>query len=522
MSKQKLILCFDGTGNEPADSEADKRFFGLLGTEDESVSNVCKLHLLFGGDLKNGQAINGQRSFYYSGVGTYGGTLRRVFNSALAPDNKDVGRIIRAAVKDVAQWERDNPEKKYELFIFGFSRGAAIARRFAAVLHKFHEITRAPSVRFLGVFDTVASIGKPNLDDDTKPVSDVVFENGTLSPKVKEALHLLSLDEQRIAFQPTLMNKDSRVTEVWFPGVHSDIGGGFHFDGLSDIALQFMLDEIKRRELGLHVRDPLVIPYADINNQCDNCDLGLEDLMIQPNPLGKMHAKKRLPIATRITLADRAPRVNVNDKPSSDKNDLPLVHVAAIERVHADRDYRPKSLRRAHKVLYFYGSPNSDSVIAWSSLGEHLIVGDRPAKPLKVGDKQTTRVYANRKYNRSGVLLEKNAKYQFAIPKGQVWYDASIDCDENGWDRDSEALGIKELFIKLSEGRRRHPKAKWFELIGTVGSNDDNLLRVTKHTSKNSAFSPRTEGELHFFANDLDRKYGNNRGFITVDVRRIA
>lgn len=522
MSIQKLILCFDGTGNEPADSEADRRFFGLLGTEDASVSNVCKLHLLFGGDLKNGQAIDGQRSFYYSGVGTYGGTLRRVFNTLLAPDNKDVGRIIRAAVKDVAQWEQDNPGEAYELFVFGFSRGAAIARRFAAVLHDFQEIKRAPQVRFLGVFDTVAAIGKPNLDDDTKPISDVLFENGTLSQRVDEALHLLSLDEQRIAFQPTLVNKDPRVTEVWFPGVHSDIGGGFRFDGLSDITLQFMLDEIERRGLGLKVRDPLEIPYAEINGQCDNCDLDMEDLIIQPDPLGKMHPKKRPPVATRITLADRVPRVNVEDRASPDENDLPLIHAAAVERVHGDRDYRPKTLRRPHGVLYTYGMPNLEPVVTWSGLGEHLMVGERPAKLLEVDGTQTAKVYANRKYNRSGVLLEKDAQYLFRVPEGQVWYDASIGCDENGWDRDGQELGMRELFIKLSEGRRRHPKARWFELIGTVGLNDENRFRVIKHTGADAAFSPKAEGELYFFANDLDRMYGNNRGFIVVNVTRIA
>ncbi|MCP4282993.1 MAG: DUF2235 domain-containing protein [Gammaproteobacteria bacterium] len=522
MAREKLILCFDGTGNEPADSEADKRLFGILGTEDNSVSNICKLHLLFGGDLKSGQAIEGQQSFYYSGVGTYGGTLRRVFNTALAPDNKDVGRIVRAAVKDLAKWEQNNPDSEYELFIFGFSRGAAIARRFASVFHDFSEIKRSPKIRFIGVFDTVAAIGKPNLDDDTKPVSDVLFENGSLSLRVEEALHLLSLDERRVAFQPTLMNKDQRVTEVWFPGVHSDIGGGFRFDALSDVTLQFMLDEIKRRDLGLQVRDPINIPYKKINSQCDNCDLDLDDLIIQPNPLGKIHPKKRPPVATRITLADRTPRINVDDQPSTDENDLPLIHIAAIERVHEDRDYRPKSLRGSHKVLYTYGAPNLDHVVSWGSLGEHLMVGDRPAKPLEVDTTQATKVYANRKYNRSGVLLEKDATYLFSVPKGQVWYDASIACDEKGWDRDSQALGLKELFIKLSEGKRRLPDAKWFELIGAVDSIEDNLFRVIEYTEGGSTFSPKTEGELHFFANDLDRMYGNNRGFITVNVTRIA
>ena len=468
-----------------------------------------------------GKPFPGQQSFYYSGVGTYGGTLRRVFNTALAPSNKDVGRIIRAAVKDLENWEKVNQGLEYELFIFGFSRGAAIARRFASILHSFDELTRSPSIRFIGVFDTVAAIGKPNLDDDTKPVSDVLFENGSLSPKVTEALHLLSLDERRVAFQPTLMNKDPRVTEVWFPGVHSDVGGGFRFDGLSDVALQFMLDEIQNRNLGLQIKDPIGVPYDDINDQCDHCDLALEDLIIQPDPLGKIHQKKRPPITTRITLSDRTPRINIDDQPSTDNEDLPLIHASAIERVHTDREYRPKALRGKHNVLYPYGAPTREPIVTWESLGEHLMVGDLPAKPLPVDATQSTTVYANRKYNRSGILLEEGAKYLFSVPENQIWYDASIACDEMGWDRETQELGISELFIKLSEGRRRHPDAKWFELIGAIGTNDHNLFRIIEHTDENSIFSPKTDGELQFFANDLDRMYGNNRGFITVNITRV-
>ncbi len=64
------------------------------------------------------------------------------------------------------------------------------------------------------MFDTVASIGKPDLDVDDRPGSDVLFENRTIAPNVQEALHLCSLDDNRRAFQPTLMNAGKRVMEV--------------------------------------------------------------------------------------------------------------------------------------------------------------------------------------------------------------------------------------------------------------------------------------------------------------------
>lgn len=515
--KHKLILCFDGTGNEPKDAHYEK---GLGGEKDNNITNIFKLHLMFGGDLKGNSTFPGQNSYYYSGVGTYGGTLRRVFNQALSPENKDVGDIIKAAVEDLVSWEKSNPSTEYELFIFGFSRGAAIARRFASAVGKFSDLREIPKIRFLGVFETVASINRPNLDDDTKPISDVCFENGTLSPSVIEALHLVSLDERRIAFLPTLMNHEAKVTEVWFPGVHSDIGGGFDFDGLSDVTLEFMLEEFNRRNLGIQILDPININYAEINSQCANCNLDLEDVIIQPNPTGQIHVQKRTPIASKITLTDRVVQVYENDKPCD--TILPLVHHSAIQRIHEDKEYRPKALRGPHLVLNPFGAGKDYNGMTekWSGLSEHLLVGVSSPTPLNPGNSQTVYVQANLKYNRSQILAEEGASYYFTIEPDQKWFDASIACDEKGWDRKTQELGLKEIFIKLSEGKRRMPNAKWFELIGAIGANDDHLFQPNHHTSLEEFFSPRVTGELFFFANDLDRFYSNNRGRIKVIITR--
>ena len=48
--------------------------------------------------------------------------------------------------------------------------------------------------------------------------------------------HRLALDKERVAFTPTLINRDldvrDRILEVWMPGIHSDVGGGYWMDGL--------------------------------------------------------------------------------------------------------------------------------------------------------------------------------------------------------------------------------------------------------------------------------------------------
>ena len=196
---KNVILCFDGTNNEPEDADQKKEWLGVGELEDTSVTNILKLHLLFGGDLQGNNSILDQVSFYYPGVGTYGSMLDKLRNMALAPPDEDVGNIIKKAVKDLYKYFDDDDQ----LYIFGFSRGAAIARRFSTVLKDtFPALGRdVPKIKFLGVFDTVAAIKHPNLfKEEIKPASDVVFENRTISPLIEKALHLLSLDDRRIAF----------------------------------------------------------------------------------------------------------------------------------------------------------------------------------------------------------------------------------------------------------------------------------------------------------------------------------
>lgn len=346
MSKN-IIICFDGTCNHPNDARQEREWFGFGDIEDSGITNILKLHVMFGGDLQNKAHNAKQHSFYYSGVGTYGNFFQRIFNAGLAPANLDVRRIIKNAGSDLAGVYKPGDH----IYIFGFSRGAAIARRFATVISKFIPVNEAPQpIRFLGVFDTVASIGLPNLEDDEKPISDVVFENGTISPHIQEALHLLSLDENRTAFLPTLMNKDDRVTEIWFPGAHADIGGGFWYDGLSDVTLDFMLCEIKRRNLGLSVTNPTNIDYTSLQSPQGDFRIDLEDVFLKPNHRGKAHSKDRwLPVA-RATFCTRNVRINIDDRPSP--ADRPLIHFSVVERIRDVLEYRPKSLKGVpHRIL---------------------------------------------------------------------------------------------------------------------------------------------------------------------------
>lgn len=336
MNMKKMIFCFDGTCNDPEDSGD---FF-----EDSSVSNILKLHAFLGGMLNphngNNAKTSGQRSFYYSGIGTRGSWLKQKFNAMFAPPYGDMEDILDEANNDFKKQKYQNGD---EIYIFGFSRGAAIARMFAANI--------GVKVKFLGVFDTVAATrGALDLNPNSYPSSGIVFENGSIGGHIDKAVHLVSIDEKRLAFQPTLFNNDKRVTEVWFAGVHSDIGGGYWFDGLSDITLKFMIDCIKN---DLQILDINKIDYDDLKIKGAQDAICIDDLNIKPLVNGKMHEQKRSGITAK-TLAPRLVRVNIDDNPSSH---IPIVHHTVSDRFSAVTEYRPYALR---DVTYYIMDENGN------------------------------------------------------------------------------------------------------------------------------------------------------------------
>jgi uncharacterized protein (DUF2235 family) len=112
-------------------------------------------------------------------------------------------------------------------------------------------------IAFVGVWDTVAAYGMPiaeltrGIDKYVWPLS---MPNYRLSPLVKKACHALALDDERDTFHPLLWDEvaereyqakrlvePGRLEQVWFAGMHSDVGGGYPDDGLSHIPLEWMM-----------------------------------------------------------------------------------------------------------------------------------------------------------------------------------------------------------------------------------------------------------------------------------------
>ena len=383
-----LVFSFDGTGNEPQDAAGFK--------QDESVSNVLKLHVLMGGGLDEDRSetrTDGgqpQETFYYNGIGTRedGETIplvgdliaktRRLVNSMLAPSWGDARRIMRQALGDL---KGQNPRSEDRIVVFGFSRGAALARKFAS---RALELYPESTIAFLGVFDTVAAMDGVHTKGETIS-SDVVFENGTLDRRIARAVHIVSLDEDRVAFEPTLINRDEenldRITEIWFPGVHSDIGGGYWHDGLADVSLSYMIEECKKA-LGtdISIADSTSDEIGRLLAEQGEI-LGLlhvDDILIHPNVTGMVH---RHTAGTGKFYPKDVRRVCVrdHDKPLSTSACRPLVHHSVKARFDLVAEYRPPALRGVEFDL-LRSDGETESISGIAGLREYVDIRSREQK----------------------------------------------------------------------------------------------------------------------------------------------
>jgi uncharacterized protein (DUF2235 family) len=124
-----------------------------------------------------------------------------------------------------------------------------------------------PAIEFIGVWDTVAAYGLP-ADEMTRGVSDWLWPlelpNRVLSPKILCARHALALDDERTTFHPVLWTEadekkqppnasysiqDERLVQVWFTGMHSNVGGGYPDDALAFTPLYWLMREARARGL---------------------------------------------------------------------------------------------------------------------------------------------------------------------------------------------------------------------------------------------------------------------------------
>ena len=250
--------------------------------------------------------------------------------------------------------EEDFEASGYELgdriVVFGFSRGAALARKFVSEILADDE---RREVSFLGVYDTVAAMNGIHRRGQAIS-SDVLFENGTVNERVRRAVHLVALDEERVAFTPTLINRDpaggSRILEVWMPGIHSDVGGSYWMDGLADLSLSLMIGECRKALAGdIEILDGIDdIKKLLAAKTSRLADVTADDVVIRGLARGVLHENSGLD-AMLGGRELRAVCVVENDRPVSVREDapedLPLVHSAVRGGSWRSPGNRPAALR---------------------------------------------------------------------------------------------------------------------------------------------------------------------------------
>lgn len=509
-----LVICCDGTWNTP-----DQKDKGI-----PAPTNVARLY----------NAVNeraDQQRYYHPGVGTDGSWWNKVIGGG-------TGAGLDANIMSAYRWLCEHYESDADnIYLFGFSRGAYTARSLVGFLNccgllqargvavsdlwpriqrlfdagyraktethatwqsegwAFHNDGKKPPIRFLGVWDTVGALGIP----DTMPVLSLLqnlhtysFHDTLVSENVKTARHAVSMDEMRESFQPTLWaNADKHVDaqECWFPGVHSDVGGGYHEAGLSNGALRWMIAEAHKA--GLVFTDTMVEQVVPnyLNMLHDSCTLPFSAFPTQPRSIPSLDR-------TPFTESEAAAQAST-------------VFYSSVKWRHTNPPIEQYPYRQAHVT------PDATGL--------------------------TVEVFAREQWNPTGIWLEAGKSYAFSAT-GE-WVDSAIKSGPAGTRNGhfsagkigyvvGDMLGMIETGLHKATGNtspdlpgsRRHEDMPWFCLVGAVanGGGTDHKGRIQPHEAfmigDGCTFTPHKSGYLYAYANDAWHFYANNRGKVDLHI----
>jgi len=258
---------------------------------------------------------------------------------------KATGFGISKNIRDCYQFIFENFQSDDRILLFGFSRGATTVRSLSGFIHLFGILPKSRpelvkqaykiykirdhkkreqrakdfvnqhhvmwcNIEFMGVWDTVAALGIPikfiDIIIDKISLFRHRFHNLSLSKSVKYACHALAIDDQRKTFHPVLWIPESRVKQVWFSGMHTDVGGGYPKQDLSDITLEWMVNNAT--EYGLKI-------YKN------------HKVKINPNPNGHMHNSRGKGLSRFYRNKVRS--WSIDGKPIEEK---PIIHPHVLDR----------------------------------------------------------------------------------------------------------------------------------------------------------------------------------------------
>ena len=358
---KRIIICCDGTWSKPGKMDRGK----VVETNVEKLYDALEMK-----DSTN----TSQLKFYGQGIGTGFSISDHIFGGSF-------GLGIDNSIQDAYKFLMWSYEPGDEIFLFGFSRGAYTVRSLVGLINNcgimkpeylhlvneaYHlyrdrtELTHPDSdlmkafkksygkedetkIKFLGVWDTVGSLGIP-LPLLTWWNRKFQFHDIKLSSKIKYAYHALAVDEKRKLFQPALWEiskdalegPDAQISEqVWFPGAHCNIGGGYSDCGLSNISLKWMID--KATAAGLAFNQEYVQQIqTDSRSEIRNSVTGIFKFtprIIRIINDAFIHRRE-----------DRKGKLTTGARRTNQK-----IHYSCLERLHFVKNYNPKNIPPALK-----------------------------------------------------------------------------------------------------------------------------------------------------------------------------
>lgn len=129
-------------------------------------------------------------------------------------------------------------------------------------------------INAVGVWDTVGELGIPLSFCSEIDKALFEFSDNILHQNVLNGYQALAIDEKRADFKPCLWESRAGITQTWFAGVHSDIGGGYVHSGLSNITLHWMINWfLPTADLLIDTQvlaNFLPDPFGELHNPCAN------------------------------------------------------------------------------------------------------------------------------------------------------------------------------------------------------------------------------------------------------------
>jgi uncharacterized protein (DUF2235 family) len=273
-------------------------------------------------------------------------------------------------------------------------------------------------IHFLGLWDTVDAYGGP-IDEIVRAIDywywPLSFPDRFMNGKIQRACHALSLEDERDAFKPVLWDEryvkttdglvpvdrnwappatagadidKERISQVWFVGVHADVGGGYPQDGLAHFTLGWMIERARAYELKLfEERTDLLAPLANRFDKLNDSRRGVASYYrYKPRKLADIYTLPPYKLSIRQDWRHIKQLFNEEPDPEQEvRHDLadgvsllkrpdPKIHDAAFERVDACTDgYAPIVIPELYQVTDADGAirPNARETLAQAGWRDH-------------------------------------------------------------------------------------------------------------------------------------------------------